>query len=111
MAVPAKRKAPVRRQRINFRASDSEERLIRMGAERRGEKVTRFVVDSACAAAEMALADQKQFELSVAQFERFQRALDRPARVIPALQKLFAEETVLDRNRKAANRGSETAQI
>ena len=110
MAVAAKRKAPVRRQRINFRASESEERLIRMGAERRGEKVTRFIVDSACAAAEMVLAEQKQFQLSPAQFERFQRALDRPARIIPALQKLFAEESVLDRNRKTASRGRGAAQ-
>lgn len=110
MVVAARRKAPVRRQRINFRASDSEERLIRMGAERRGEKVTRFIVDSACAAAEMALADQRQFQLSPAQFERFQRALDRPARMIPALQKLFAEETVLDRNRQTTSRGRGVAQ-
>lgn len=74
-----------------------------MGAERRGEKVTRFIVDSACAAAEMALADQRQFQLSPAQFERFQR-------IIPALKKLFAEETVLDRNRKTASRGRGAAQ-
>ena len=111
MAVAAKRKAPARRQRINFRASDSEERLIRMGAERRGEKVTRFIVDSACAAAEMVLADQKHFELPRAQFERFERALDRPAKVVPSLQRLFAEETVLERNRKAAAQGSGTAHV
>ena len=110
MVVAARRKAPVRRQRINFRASDSEERLIRMGAERRGENVTRFIVNSACAAAEMVLADQRQFQLSPAQFERFQRALDRPAKIIPALQKLFADETVLDRNRKTASRGRGVAQ-
>jgi uncharacterized protein (DUF1778 family) len=111
VAATLKRRSPVRRQRINFRASDSEERLIRMGAERRGEKVTQFIVESACAAAEMVLAVQKHFELSPAQFERFERALDRPAKVIPALQKLFREETVLDRSRQTAARGSGTAQI
>jgi len=113
VAATVRRRSPVRRQRINFRASDREEQLIRLGAEKRGEKVTRFIVDSACAAAEMVLADQKQFELGSAQFAKFLQALDRPAKVIPSLQRLFAEETVLERNRKpnraVAARGSGTA--
>ena len=86
-----KKRAAAKSQRINFRASADEERLIRLGAEKRGEKVTRFIVESACSAAEMALADQKHFELPAARFTRFKEALDRPAKVIPALQKLFGE--------------------
>lgn len=97
MASVLKKKSAARRQRINFRASDSEERLIRLGAEKRGEKVTRFIVESACRAAEMALADQKHFELPAAQFARFTQALDRPAKVIPALQRLFSEKSILER--------------
>jgi uncharacterized protein (DUF1778 family) len=97
MPSSIKNKSNTRRQRINFRASDREERLIRLGAEKRGVKVTRFIVESACSAAEIALADQKGFELPPAQFERFAQALDRPARTIPGLQKLFAGKSLLER--------------
>ena len=97
MATAVKKRATARSQRINFRASADEERLIRLGAEKRGEKVTRFIVQSACTAAEVALADQKHFELAPAQFARFADALDRPAKVIPALKKLFSEKSVIER--------------
>ncbi len=102
MASTLKKKSATRRQRINFRASDSEERLIRLGAQKRGEKVTRFIVESACQAAEMALADQKHFELPPAQFVRFTQALDRPAKIIPALRKLFSEKSILERRQPQA---------
>jgi len=97
MATAVKKRSTAKSQRINFRASADEERLIRLGAEKRGEKVTRFIVQSACAAAELVLADQKRFELAPSQFARFAEALDRPGKVIPALQKLFAEKSVLER--------------
>ena len=97
MATSINKRATAKSQRINFRASADEERLIRLGAEKRGEKVTRFIVQSACAAAEVALADQKHFELAPAQFARFAEALDRPAKVMPGLQKLFAKKSVLER--------------
>lgn len=97
MATAVKKRSMAKSQRINFRASAAEERLIRLGAEKRGEKVTRFIVQSACTAAEVALADQKHFELAPAQFARFVDALDRPAKVIPALQKLFSEKSVIER--------------
>ncbi len=91
------KKRTARSRRINFRASADEERLIRLGAEKRGEKMTRFIVQSACTAAEVALADEKHFELAPAQFARFAEALDRPAKVIPSLRKLFAQKSVLER--------------
>lgn len=106
----AVKKGTAKSQRINFRASAEEERLIRLGAEKTGEKVTRFIVMSACSAAEMALADQKHFELGPAQFARFAEALDRPAKVTPALQKLFSEKSVIERTtHKAAAVTSRTA--
>jgi len=93
-----KKKSAMRSQRLNFRASASEERLIRLGAAKRGEKVTRFIVESACSAAEMALADEKHFELPPAQFAQFWAALDRPAKSIPALKKLLAQPSVIERD-------------
>jgi uncharacterized protein (DUF1778 family) len=107
-----KRKSAVRSQRINFRASPKEARLIRLGAQKRGEKVTRFIVESACSAAEMALADQKHFELPPAQFARFTEALDRPAKAIPALQRLFLERSAIERDaHQATPVSSRTADI
>lgn len=96
MGSALKKPTAAKSQRINFRASAQEERLIRLGAEKRGEKVTRFIVESACAAAEIALADQKRFELPPARFAQFAEALDRPARAIPALQRLFSEKSVIE---------------
>ena len=109
MATAIKKRA-AKSQRINFRASADEERLIRLGAEKRGEKVTRFIVRSACAAAEMALADQKHFELAPTQFARFAEALDRPTKVISSLQKLFSEKSVIERSfNKSASVSSRTS--
>jgi uncharacterized protein (DUF1778 family) len=96
MATAVRKRSSAKSQRFNFRASADEERLIRLGAEKRGEKVTRFIVQSACSAAEMALADEKHFELPPAQFARFAEALDRPAKAIAALQKLFSEKSVIE---------------
>ena len=111
MSMPiSKKNSTGRSQRINFRASSGEVRLIRMGAERRGEKVTQFIVESACSAAKMALADQKRFELSSAEFARFTEALDRPAKAIPALRRLFSERSVTERGANdAAPVGRRTA--
>ncbi|HMK23864.1 MAG TPA: DUF1778 domain-containing protein [Terriglobales bacterium] len=97
MTSSGNKKSPARSRRINFRASAAEERLIRLGAQKRGEKVTRFIVESACSAAEMLLADQKHFELAPTQFVRFIEALDSPAKVIPALERLFSEKSVVER--------------
>jgi uncharacterized protein (DUF1778 family) len=99
----SKKNSPGRTERINFRASAGEVRLIRLGAQTRGEKVTQFIVESACSAAEMALADQKHFELSSAQYARFAEALDRPAKIVPALQKLFSEKSAIERNANEAS--------
>src|SRR3954465_4764247 len=108
----AVRKRAAKSQRINFRASAEEERMIPLGAEKTGEKVTRFILQSACSAAEMALADQKHFELAPVQFARFAEALDRPAKVIPALQKLFSVESVIEPpTHKAASLTNRTSNV
>lgn len=106
-----KRKSAAKSERINFRASPSEEHLIRLGAQKRGQKVTRFIVESACSAAEIALADQKRFELPPEQFARFTEALDRPAKAIPALQRLFSERSAIERDARETAVTNRTAGI
>ena len=100
----ALRKKITRSSRIDLRATRDEERLIRLGAERRGENFTRFIVKSACSEAEVALADQRHFNLPADTFDEFVAALDRPTNAIPALRKLFSEPSILERQRKGRTR-------
>jgi len=94
MSVTAAQKK--RTERFNFRVSDREARLIRLGAERRGVNITNFILESACARAEQEIADARHFELSPKAWQTFTEALDRPAQVKPRLRKLFAEPAVLE---------------
>lgn len=87
----AARTNAMRTKRINLRATERQEKLILTGARTRGVSVTDFVLDSACLQAEHVLADKREFATSAAQWKAFWEALDRPARVKPALARLFSE--------------------
>jgi uncharacterized protein (DUF1778 family) len=63
----------------------------------RGESLTDFVIKSACAEAEQALADQRRFVLNAEQWDAFVAALDRPIQSKPRLQRLSRELSVLER--------------
>jgi uncharacterized protein (DUF1778 family) len=94
---PARAKT-ARTRRINLRATDRQERLIRTGAETRGVSVTQFILDSACLQAESVLANQREFVLTPKQWESFVAALDRPARVKPELVRLFSGKRIKSGN-------------
>jgi uncharacterized protein (DUF1778 family) len=81
----------IRARRINLRATDRQEKLIRTGAETSGVSVTDFILESACLQAEHVLADQREFAASPKQWKAFIAALDAPPRVIPELARLFSE--------------------
>ena len=83
-------------QRINARLSDAEEALLRRGARRKGQTLTEFVVQSACAVAELELAEQKEFTLPPAQWQAFLAALDKPTEPSPALRRLLTEPSVIE---------------
>ncbi len=72
---------------------------MRRGAQERGESLTDFVIRSACAEAEQALADQRRFVLDTAQWSAFVAALDCPVQAKPRLRRLFAEPSVLEEQR------------
>jgi uncharacterized protein (DUF1778 family) len=80
-----------RTRRINLRATDRQERLIRTGAETTGASITDFILDSACLQAERVLADKREFLASPKQWQAFVDALDRPAQIRPELARLFSE--------------------
>jgi uncharacterized protein (DUF1778 family) len=88
--MPAGRSKPARTRRINLRATQRQEKLIRTGAEAHGVSLTDFILESACLQAEHALADKQEFVASPKQWQLFLGALDRPARVIPELARLLS---------------------
>ncbi|HYL47564.1 MAG TPA: DUF1778 domain-containing protein [Candidatus Limnocylindrales bacterium] len=92
--MPAARTKPARTRRINLRATDRQENLIRTGAEVKGVSLTDFILESACLQAQHALADKRDFVASPIQWKAFTRALDRPARVKPQLARLFSSTRV-----------------
>src|SRR5437016_7104086 len=79
VAVRVSHSRTIRTRRINLRATDSQEKLIRTGAETTGISVTEFILDSACLQAEHVLADKREFIVSPKQWKVFVEALDRPA--------------------------------
>jgi uncharacterized protein (DUF1778 family) len=89
--MPTSRAKTIRARRINLRATDRQEKLIRTGAETRGISLTEFILESACLQAEHVLADKREFVVSPKQWQSFLAALDRPARVKPELARLFSD--------------------
>jgi uncharacterized protein (DUF1778 family) len=92
--MPTARAKTIRAKRINLRATDRQENLIRTGAETKGVSLTDFILESACLQAEHVLADKREFVASPKQWQSFLEALDRPARVRPELARLFSDSTV-----------------
>jgi uncharacterized protein (DUF1778 family) len=91
--MPSSRARTIRSRRINLRASDRQEKLIRTGAETSGVSLTDFILESACLQAEHVLADKREFTALSKQWKGFLEALDRPARIKPELARLFSEQT------------------
>lgn len=87
---------PLKSRRINARISSAEEALLRKGARRKGQTITEFVVQSACAVAEIELAEQREFSLPPEQWQAFLAALDKPTKFNPALHRLLTEPSAIE---------------
>jgi len=90
---------PRRTRRLNIRASAEQETLIREAAQRQGENLTDFILRSACIEAELTLSDKRNFALPPERWKAFLEALDSPPVLKPQLQRLFSEESILERPR------------
>jgi uncharacterized protein (DUF1778 family) len=90
---------PRRTGRLNVRASAEQETLIREAAQRRGENLTDFILRSACVEAELTLSEKRNFALPPERWKAFLEALDGPAALKPQLQRLFSEESILEKPR------------
>jgi uncharacterized protein (DUF1778 family) len=78
--------------RFEFRATPQQQMLIYLAAQAVNKSVTQFVLDSACAAAENTILDQRFFILEEEDWQKFQEALERPAQVKPGLLNLMKEK-------------------
>ena len=72
--------------RFNIRTTSFEKALVERAAQVTKMTTSQFVVQAAVRSAEEVLADQTRFLLAPAEWDAFVAALDRPARVIPALK-------------------------
>ncbi len=82
--------------RLNLRASQQQQQLIRKAASALNKSVTDFVLESATANAERVLADRRWFVLSGEDWGRFEALLDAPFLETPKLKRLLSESTVFD---------------
>jgi len=91
MTASARRKEAVSsRETINLRASAEQKALIDRAAARLGKTRTEFMLDSARAAAENVLLDQRLFLLGESRYAEFVARLDAPVEPTEALGKVLS---------------------
>jgi len=78
-----------RDQRLNFRASQQQQLIIRRAAEATDSTITDFILGSVLESAERVLADRKWFVASDEQWVEFQNLLEAPLRPMPKLDRLL----------------------
>jgi uncharacterized protein (DUF1778 family) len=83
-------------ERIDVRASAAVKQLLQEAARASHKNVSEFFLDAGINAANQALADRLRFELSEANWEAFQTALDRPVSTKPKLKALLNNTGLLD---------------
>lgn len=80
--------------RIDLRIENSQKEFLVYAASMRNVKLSTFVLDSALKEAEELVTNKVHFPLTDHQWKAFCAALDRPAREIPQLKKLFKEPNI-----------------
>lgn len=87
----AKKADDLRSARFGLRATPEQEKVLRRAADASRKSLTEFILDSACAAAERTLLDQKLFMVTGKDYDELLDMLDAPAKANPGLKKLFAK--------------------
>lgn len=82
-------------ERINLRATERQESLLRRAAEVEDVTVSTFILGSAVDRAEKTLADRRWFDATPEQFEEFVQLLEQPI-TADRLADLFARPSVFD---------------
>ena len=86
----------LRTEKLDLRVSSSTKRTLEAAASVSHRTVSAFVLESALARADEALADRQLFHLSKAKWTEFLAALDAPTRPLPRMQRLLTEPGFFD---------------
>jgi uncharacterized protein (DUF1778 family) len=81
----------LRTEKLDLRVSSATKRTLEAAAAASHRTVSAFVLESALARADEALADRRTFSLSKAKWTEFIAALDAPPRRLPRMQRLLTE--------------------
>jgi uncharacterized protein (DUF1778 family) len=80
-----------RTEKLDLRLTPNAKRALQAAAAASHRSVSEFVLESALARADEALADRRFFDLNAAQWKAFIAALDAPPRSLPQLERLLNE--------------------
>ena len=86
----------LRSEKLDLRLTRAAKRALQAAAAASHRSVSEFVLESALARADEALADRRSFALSAAQWKAFVAALDAPPRPLPRLECLLKEPGFFD---------------
>jgi uncharacterized protein (DUF1778 family) len=85
-----------RSEKLDLRLTRQAKRALKAAAATSRCSVSEFVLQSALARADEALADRRIFTLNAVQWKAFLAALDAPPRPLPRLERLFQEPGFFD---------------
>lgn len=92
-----------RSEKIDLRVSREDKQILEAAANVVHSSVSAFVLNSALARADEALADRRSFVLSKSKWNEFLAALDAPTRPLPRVQRLLSEPGFFDDPRNSAS--------
>lgn len=85
-----------RTEKLDLRLTPEAKYALQAAALASRRSVSEFVLESALARADEALADRRTFGLDAEQWKAFVKALDAPARPLPRLRRLLNEPGFFD---------------
>jgi uncharacterized protein (DUF1778 family) len=87
-----------RSEKLDLRLTRKAKKTLQAAAAVVHRSVSEFVLESALARADEALADRRSFQLDAARWKAFLAALDAPPRPLPRLKRLLSEPGFFDRD-------------
>jgi uncharacterized protein (DUF1778 family) len=93
----AVRNRETKTEKFDIRLSQQEEALIKQAASLQHTNPTNFIRQQAIVAAEVVIHDQTRFVVTDEQWHDIEAALKQPEKVLPNLQKKFAQPDDWDR--------------
>ena len=85
-----------RSEKLDLRLTHQAKRALQAAPAASHRSVSEFVLESALARADEALADRRNFPMNTAQWKAFLAALDAPPRPLPRLKRLLKEPGFFD---------------